>query len=392
MVVENIENKTSLEERLVVTLDKLLSEYRNAISKDLFNSLNTMLNVLKMKGVSLTDSDKYQPVLVFGKTNLSSLLKDHVDPHLSSLENIFHKHHYPDVHFSECSLLNFRFGGVEEYCDNLLITSQRSSDDIDLNNKYKLTSDITLIRLFLLNIYSLASTYSFKTCKACFRRIFSKKYCWLHKSGDKEFYMQAKRVGKFQDAEIKTFIEKWKIKREVLGEYPNLISQEGGKIIGSKSDNVSAYYSSVAIPLDIFNLIKSFVQPNWRDGGAAIEEFIKSELPSINKIIGGQTKEVNTFSEYIRRIYTPNFLDNRYETSTSEIWFFFTLLEAESWFDAEFKSEHSPDLRIKNTFIRDEEIFKLRKKGDSFRKIAKEVSVSKSLVEKICKNISKLDI
>jgi hypothetical protein len=389
LVVENVENKTSLKERLVIALDKLLSEYRNSISKDLFNSLNNMLDGLKTKGASLTDCKKYQPVLVFGKKNLSILLKEHVDPHLSALEDVLHKHQYLEIHFTECSQLNFRFSGVEEYCDNLLTASLRLAHDLDLNTKYQLTSDITLIRLFLLSIYSLATTYTFKTCKACFRRIFSKKYCWLHKSGEKEFYMQAKRVGNFQRPELKEFIEKWKVKREVLGEYPNVISKEGGNIIGTNSDNVSAYHSSVAITLDILHLIESFTQPNWCNGGTAIEAFIESNLPLLNKVIGGQTKEVNSFSEYIRRIYTPNFLDNRYETSTSVIWFFFTLLEAESWFDAEIKAGNRPGLRIKNTLNRDKEIFRLRKKGDSYRQIAKEVNVSKSLVEKICKNISK---
>jgi hypothetical protein len=150
---------------------------------------------------------------------------------------------------------------------------------------------------------------------------------------------------------------------------------------------VDAYKTSIAIPQDIYNLVKSFSQVDWSAGRNAIDNFIRNELPLLNNVIGGMTREVDSFSEYIRRIYKPRFLDNRYETSTSELWFFFTLLEAESYYKAELEAENTPDLRIKDTTERDKEIMRLRKEGGSYRKIANEIKVSKSLVEKICKNI-----
>ena len=107
----------------------------------------------------------------------------------------------------------------------------------------------------------------------------------------------------------------------------------------------------------------------------------------VNTIVEGLTTDADSFSDYVRIIYKTNILDNRYETSTSKLWFFFTLLEAEYWFKAEELAKSVPDLRVKNTLKRDDKIIKLRREGMSLRKISNEVNISKSLIERICKNM-----
>ncbi|WP_157532802.1 helix-turn-helix domain-containing protein [Moritella dasanensis] len=378
----------NVDKNFVVLLDKLLLEHKSEVSDGLFKNLETLLSDLKKKGVSFTGINKYQPVLIYGKSNLSRLLKQYVDPHLFAMQDALHKHLYLDISLTESSLIDFKYGQVTEYCDNLQRVAKRLSDNVELNIKYNATSDISFIRIFLLNIHSLVSTDSFKTCKVCFRRILSKRYCWLHKSDDNKFYNQTIRVTKFKNVEMNKFIEKWKAKRAFLGDHPHLIAMESGQYSGTQGELINADETSVAIPEDIYNLIKSFSQPTWIDGGEAIESFIKHELPLVNRITEEQTKKVDSFSKYVKRIYKSDFLDNRYETSVSELWFFFTLLDAECWLEARIEAEKEPDLRMKNTVERDNEIMKLREEGMSYRKIGKEINISKSLVEKVCKSIA----
>lgn len=386
--VENVGKKESLEEQLLVSLEKLLLDYNHEISEGLCAGLNALLSAFKSQGVSLTRQNAEQPVLVFGKANLSRLLKQNIDPHIFEMQKILHNDLNLDIHLTESSLINFKLNKVSEYCDNLLNAARSVSLNIELNASYRIASDLTIIRFFILNIYSLVSDFSFKTCKACFRKVLTNKYCWLHKTANVNFYQQTMRVMKFQDLENKIFIEDWKNKRGWLGDHPNLIPSEIGKYKLMVNENINTYKNTVAITQPIYDLLKSFSQLDWKCGKNAIDNFIKNELPMVNTIVQGLTTDADSFSDYVRIIYKPNFLDNRYETSTSELWFFFTLLEAESWFNAEELAKSVPDLRVKNTLKRDEELIMLRREGMSIRKISKELNISKSLVEKKCKNIS----
>jgi len=385
--VENVDKKESLEEQLLVSLEKLLSDYNHEISEGLSAGLNALLSAFKCQGVSLTRQNTEQPVLVFGKANLSRLLEKHIDSHIVEMQKVLHDDLNLDIHLTKSSLINFKLSKVSEYCDNLMNAARSVSLNIELNASYRIVSDLTIIRFFILNIYSLVSDFSFKKCKACFRKILSNKYCWLHKTANVDFYQQTIRVMKFQDLENKNFIENWKNKREWLGDHPNLIPSGMGQHKLMVNEQINSYKNTVAIPHDIYDLVKSFSQVDWKCGKNAIDNFIKSELPMVNTIVEGLTTDADSFSDYVRIIYKPNILDNRYETSTSELWFFFTLLEAEYWFKAEDLAKSVPDLRVKNTLKRDEKIIKLRREGMSLRKISNEVNFSKSLIEKICKNI-----
>ena len=141
--------------------------------------------------------------MVFGKANLSSLLEKHIDSHIVEMQKVLHDDLNLDIHLTKSSLINFKLSKVSEYCDNLMNAARSVSLNIELNASYRIVSDLTIIRFFILNIYSLVSDFSFKKCKACFRKILSNKYCWLHKTANVDFYQQTIRVMKFQNLENK---------------------------------------------------------------------------------------------------------------------------------------------------------------------------------------------
>ena len=373
---------------LVKLMEMALNDYKKKSSKVLIEKVQALIDKLNKNEISLTDSKNIQPVLVFGRLNMSILLKQHIDPHLLLINESLSEQGNLHTALPECSTLDFTSQRFTDYCDNLLFISKDYANNIMLNHSINVTADLSLIRLILLSIQSATSMLSFKTCKLCFRRILVDKYCWLHKSGASDAYIKRKIHSKNENDELKIFIEKWKDKRKFLGELPNFLPDSFDSLDSISAQGIPAYGTSIRISNDIYKLIKSFSQPDWNKGKAALDLFIRKEVPALGNILKGQTDEVDSFNDYVRRVYSPNFLDNRYEISISDLWFFFTLLEANLHFNEMEKARKNYSLKVNQKFERDKKILELKKEGLSYRNIAIEVQVSKTTVEKVCKGIS----
>jgi hypothetical protein len=338
-----------------------------------------IVKTIKTEGVAVDKKGTKGNRMIFGKKTLSKLLNRYIDPLLDKI-NLTLK---PlDYSLKYCSDLDFQYSGISKYCSTIADTTKLVASLSNAEFDRGVIADLDLIRLLMISLHSVISKKGYLKCGCCYRRILSHKYCRYHSSSHSDFYMLSKRLSNYQDNGLSESIKKWQDKRAILGDFVEVFSLRTLTNNTVLPKEFNSHTPAVEVDFEIFIILMKISKWPWEVASDYIEHWI-TNLPEVCKIISGASKKVSSFKEYVRLVYSKEYLDNEYEHSTSAMWFYTTLLEAQSWLNAENESNRDSDKRYKDNSDRDNIIFTLVKQGLSIRNISERVGLGKSRVHKI---------
>lgn len=367
-------------DELTFLMPKLLKSYRGLVAESLISNLNGFLNEIK-RGIAISKEEN-SPTNIFGRANLNQLIERWIEPYLAELGNVIAEEKLCRSGDLKCASIDFNCGGAVKWADSLLDLSRKTYLCAELPFNQHVSAELDLIRQFILIIQSVVSHEKYRCCKYCFRRIISGKACWLHKTVVPGFYKKTIKVGSYKNQDFGEWLDTWKSTRILLGDCIEVACRDHG--------GADAYVPSVVVPDEVYDMLKSFTDLPWPDASSLLDSFLKSSAPHVYMRVAGVNDEVECFEQYIHAIYSSQNLDNRYETSTSALWFLVTVMEAEVWFRAE-KIAGFSNIREKDNSERDREIIRLSEKGYSVREISKKlyselgIKVGKTTVSKVLK-------
>jgi len=349
-------------DQLSFLIPNLLKSYRGLVAESLISNLNGFLNEIK-QGIAISKEGS-SPKSIFGRANLNQLMERWIDPYLAELSDAISEERLCQLGDLKCASIDFKCGGSAKWADSLLDISRKTSLRAELPYNQKVSAELDLIRQFILIVQSVISSEKYRGCKYCFRRIISDKACWLHKAGVPDFYKKAVKVDSYKNQDFGEWVDTWKSKRILLGDCVEVACTNYG--------GVDAYVPAVLVPSEVYEMLKSFTDLPWSDASELLDSFLKSSAPHVYMRVAGVSDEVDCFEQYVYAIYDNQNLDNRYETSTSALWFLLTVMEAEAWFRAEKVAQFS-NVRKKDNTERDREIMRLSAEGYSVRKISEKI-------------------
>lgn len=355
-----------VESSLIVNLEGLLREFDGKCSSAFYSSISEMLNVLKKSESVKTGSTMYSWGIATGTGLLSK---------------------YVDGHFNQCLAIRDSIGfgsDVKIELPSKILSSEKKvkgwgfevadlSQSAWVIKQLNVASDLELIRLATL----ILRDYLFKKkevtyCALCFRVTRTRKYCWHHSSDDPTFRQNIK-IGNVlkSDEKFKKHLAKRKL-RGAYGENPKGNAKELSSLLENS---------------------------NWEESSLALIQLMREYLPTIFLLLGDKLNAPNglltykflkerysSLSDFISRVYSPKVLDNRFEASRSAFWFVNTLAIAEGWYKAELETKVNRSKQKRSMSKRNNLVFSLRDQGLSVRKIAEQVGIGKSRIQKILTN------
>ncbi|MBO7920600.1 hypothetical protein AB6T38_06935 [Aliiglaciecola sp. SL4] len=354
-----------VENHLIVNLEGLLREFEGTCSSAFYSSVSEMLNVLKKSESVKTGATKYSWGIATGTGILSK---------------------YLDKHFNQCLAICacIGFGSDEEIeLPSKVLSSEKKvkgwglevaelSQSAWVVKRLDVASDLELIRLVTLILRDYLNKKEVTYCALCFRVTRTRKHCWDHTSNLPSFH-KSKQIGGFlkTDQKLKNHLRK----RDLRGAY-------GENPKGN--------------PKELSFLLEN---SKWEESCLALMQLMRKYLPTIFLLLGDKLKapnglltykflkeEYSSLTDFINRVYSKEVLRNTCEKSRSAFWFVNTLAIAEGWYKAELEMEINQSKQKRGTLERNKLVFSLREKGMSVRKIAEQVSINKSRIQKILTN------
>lgn len=361
----------SPKDRIASIVSELEKEISGKVDSDFCKALRDFSREIHAKGILQSTKFK-EDKFAFGRRRCWSYATNYLDAHfLQAIEfcEILTGEQAEVRLPSEQLKSNFSF----EYWHQLV---KESVQKLNIAGLKVLANKLDAIRLITSCMNTTSIEGEIHYCRYCFRRVPTKNNCRYHMAVFDEFYLDVKRPMQFLDNDGWKWVVRQRGIRGIIGEYPF---------------NHSYYREAGELP-------KLIHQGSWSFASGLLQKLFDTELNSLRGVLVIKMYEqeqkslfplnlsFSSYASFVRWLYSKEILDNTYEDSISAFWLINTLFAANERYKAEIKlSEHTKKIK-QGCEGRNLEITRLHRSGLSYRKIADELGISKSLVGKVVSN------